>query len=49
MAGYDMKEMIEPLPDDRRVVIRSGKTVEYPVYGVNAWKIENNGKTILKG
>ena len=31
MAGYYMKEMTVPIPDDRRVVIRREKTVEYEI------------------
>ena len=42
MAGYYLKEMTVPIPDDRRVVIRRGKTVEYEIDRIHS---EEKGDT----
>ena len=42
MAGYYMKEMTVPIPDDRRVVIRREKTVEYEI---DRNRLEDKGDT----
>ena len=42
MAGYYMKEMTVPIPNDRRVVIRREKTVEYEIDRIHS---EEKGDT----